>query len=301
MSTAAAQSESWPALPLEEWEDTRATLHMWTQIVGKVRLAQTPLVNHWWNVPLYVSARGLTTTAMPYGSTFFEMEFDFIDHDLVITCSDGVSRIVKLEPKSVATFYQETMEALDDLGRSVKIWKMPVEIADPIPFDQDETHKSYDPEQVHKLWQVLRQSDRVMQDFRSRFIGKCSPVHFFWGSFDLAVTRFSGRLAPPRPGADPITAEAYSHEVISHGWWPGQGPLGKPAFYSYTAPAPEGLAQASIRPGKAFYSNDMSEFLILYDDVRTAADPDATLMEFLQSTYEVGANLAKWPRVELER
>ena len=295
------KAESWPDLPLEEWEDTRATLHMWTQIVGKVRLAQTPLVNHWWNVPLYVSARGLTTTAMPYGSTFFEMEFDFVDHNLVIKCSDGVSRTVKLEPKSVATFYRETMGALADLGLSVKIWKMPVEIPDPIPFDQDDTHKSYDPEQVHRLWQVLRESDRVMQDFRSRFIGKCSPVHFFWGSFDLAVTRFSGRLAPPRPGADPITVEAYSHEVISHGWWPGQGPIGKPAFYSYTAPAPDGLAQASIRPGKAFYSNDMSEFLILYDDVRTAADPDATLMEFLQSTYEAGANLAKWPRAELER
>jgi hypothetical protein len=274
---------------------------MWTQIVGKVRLAQTPLVNHWWNVPLYVSARGLTTTAMPYGSTFFEMEFDFIEHNLNIKCSDGATRSVKLAPKSVATFYQETMAALDELGLSVHIWKMPVEIPDPIPFDQDNQHQSYDPIRANRFWQVLRNADRVMQDFRSRFIGKCSPVHFFWGSFDLAVTRFSGRLAPPKPDADPITKEAYSHEVISHGWWPGQGPLGKPAFYSYTAPAPEGLAEAAIRPDKAFYSKDMAEFLLLYEDVRTAEDPEASLMEFLESTYEAGADLAKWPRAELER
>ena len=296
-----AQIESWPSLPLEEWEDTRATLHMWTQIVGKVRLEQTPLVNHYWNVPLYVSARGLTTSAMPYNATFFEMEFDFVDHNLVIKCSDGARRAIKLSPKPVAVFYQETMTALDDLGLKIAIWKMPVEVPDPIPFDQDYNHESYDPEYVRKFWQVLRQSDRVLQEFRSRFIGKCSPVHFFWGSFDLAVTRFSGKLAPPRPDADPITREAYSHEVISHGWWPGHGGLGKPAFYSYTAPAPEGLAQASIRPEKAFYSTELSEFLMYYDDVRTAADPDATLLEFCQSTYEAGANLAEWDRTELER
>jgi hypothetical protein len=274
---------------------------MWTQIVGKVRLAQTSLVNHWWNVPLYVSARGLTTTAMPYGSTFFEMEFDFIEHNLNIKCSDGRTQAIKLTPKSVATFYEETMAALDDLKLSVKIWKMPVEIPDPIPFDQDHIHESYDPVQANRFWQVLRNSDRVLQDFRSRFIGKCSPVHFFWGSFDLAVTRFSGRIAPPKPDADSITKEAYSHEVISHGWWPGQGPLGKPAFYSYTAPAPDGLADATIRPEKGFYSKDMGEFLLFYDDVRTAEDPDATLMEFLESTYEAGADLANWPRQELER
>ena len=301
MSTPAAQIDPWPSLPLENWEPTRATLHMWTQIVGKIRLSQTPLVNHWWNVPLYISARGLTTTAMPYGPTYFEMEFDFIDHNLVIKCSDGAMLTVKLSPKSVAVFYQETMAALDDLGLVVNIWKMPVEIPDPIPFDQDQQHKSYDPEYATRFWQVLRHADRVLQDFRSRFIGKSSPVHFFWGSFDLAVTRFSGRLAPPRPDADSITREAYSHEVISHGWWPGQGPLGKPAFYSYTAPAPEGLAQAQIKPEKAFYSNDMSEFLMLYDDVRNAEDPDKALMEFLQSTYEAGANLANWDRKNLER
>jgi len=301
MSQPILTPEPWPSLPLEAWEDTRATLHMWTQIVGKVRLAQTPLVNHWWNVPLYVSARGLTTTAMTYGSTSFEMEFDFIDHHLEIKCSDGALRNIPLRPISVAAFYQETMSALNDLGLSVRIWKMPVEIPDPIPFDQDEVHKSYDPEYANKCWQVLKHADRVLQEFRSRFIGKCSPVHFFWGSFDLAVTRFSGRPAPARPDADPITREAYSHEVISHGWWPGQGPLGKPAFYSYTAPAPKDLAQAKIRPEKAFYSNEMAEFLFLYDDVRTASAPDSALMEFLQSTYEAGANLAGWPRSELER
>jgi len=301
MSTPVHQPEAWPALPLEEWKDTCATLHMWTQIVGKVRLAQAPLVNHWWNVPLYVSARGLTTTAMPYGSTFFEMEFDFINHVLNITCSDGVATSVALKPKSVATFYKETMAALRELGMQVRIWKMPVEIPDPIPFDLDEQHASYDPEYVSRFWHILRASDKVMQAFRSRFIGKCSPVHFFWGSFDLAVTRFSGKLAPPRPDADPITREAYSHEVISHGWWPGQGPLGKPAFYSYTAPAPAGLGEAKLRPKEAFYSNELSEYLLLYDDFRSAANPDEALMDFLQTTYEAGANLAGWDRKALER
>ena len=293
--------ESWPPLPLAEWKDTCATLHMWTQIVGKVRLVQTPLLNHWWNVPLYVSARGLTTTAMPYEERFFEMEFDFIDHDLVINCSDGTTAVVPLEPKSVATFYEETMAAMGRLGLEVQIWKMPVEIPDPIPFDQDHQHASYDREYVERFWSILRSSERVLQEFRSKFIGKSSPVHFFWGSFDLAVTRFSGRSAPTKPDADVITREAYSHEVISHGWWPGQGPLGKPAYYSYTAPAPEGLSDAKLRPEQAFYSNELSEYLLLYDDVRTAPDPDAALMDFCQSTYEAGANLAKWDRPSLER
>jgi Family of unknown function (DUF5996) len=294
-------SDPWPPLPLEEWKDTCATLHMWTQIVGKVRLVQTPLVNHWWNVPLYVSARGLTTTAMPYEERFFEMEFDFIDHNLVIKCSDGTAEMVPLEPKPVATFYEETMAALGRLGLEVQIWKMPVEIPDPIPFDEDRQHASYDREYVEKFWSVLRSSERVLQEFRSRFIGKCSPVHFFWGSFDLAVTRFSGRSAPTKPDADVITREAYSHEVISHGWWPGQGPLGKAAFYSYTAPAPAGLSEAKVRPEQAFYNKDLGEFLLLYDDVRTAAEPEAALMDFLQTTYEAGANLAKWDRASLER
>jgi len=274
---------------------------MWTQVVGKIRLAQTPLVNHWGNVPLYVSANGLTTTAMPYDERVFEMEFDFIKHELVTKCSDGQMGFIALQPMSVATFYAKTMGMLKELGIEVSIWKMPVEIPDPIPFDEDEQHASYDPEYARRCWEVLRASEKVMQEFRSRFIGKCSPVHFFWGSFDLAVTRFSGRLAPPRPDADLITREAYSHEVISHGWWPGHGPLGKPAFYSYTAPAPEGLSTAPLRPQKAFWSNDLSEFLMYYDDVRTAANPDEALMEFLQSSYEAGANLAKWDRASLER
>jgi hypothetical protein len=274
---------------------------MWTQIVGKVRLEQTPLVNHYWNVPLYVSARGLTTTAMPYRDIFFEMEFDFIKHRLDITTSTGTTSSVALEPKSVATFYRETMEALRQAGIEVRIWKMPVEIPDPIPFDEDEQHKSYDPEYVNRCWQLLRSAERVMQEFRSRFIGKCSPVHFFWGSFDLAVTRFSGRSAPARPDADAITREAYSHEVISHGWWPGQGPLGKPAFYSYTAPAPQGLREQKVQPEQAYYSDDLGEFLLLYDDVRNATDPDKALMDFLQTTYEAGANLANWDRPALER
>lgn len=274
---------------------------MWTQIVGKVRLAQTPLVNHWWNVPLYVSARGLTTTAMPYGEIFFEMEFDFIDHSLVITTSDGKEARVTLEPKSVASFYRETMDALREAGVEVHIWKMPVEITDPIPFDEDEQHASYDRDFVNRFWQVLRSSERVMQEFRARFIGKSSPVHFFWGSFDLAVTRFSGRPAPPRPEADVITREAYSHEVISHGWWPGQGPLGKAAFYSYTAPAPERLGEMKVQPDEAYYNAEMGLFLLLYEDMRNAANPEKTLLDFLQSTYEAGANLANWDRASLER
>src|ERR1044071_8771490 len=274
---------------------------MWSQIVGKIRLAQTPLVNHWWNVPLYVSARGLTTTAMPYEERFFEMEFDFIDHNLVTKCSDGTTAIVPLAPKSVARFYQETMDALGTLGIEVKIRKMPVEIADPISFDQDEQHASYDQAYVERFWRVLRSSEQVMQQFRSRFIGKSSPVHFFWGSFDLAVTRFSGRPAPMKPEADPITREAYSHEVISHGWWPGQGPLGKPAYYSYTAPAPEGLAEAKVQPEQAYYDSAMGLFLLLYEEVRTASDPEKMLTGFLQTTYEAGANLAKWDRASLER
>jgi len=294
-------TEIWPALPLQEWADTCATLHMWTQIVGKIRMVQTPLVNHWWNVPLYVSARGLTTTAIPYGQIAFEMEFDFIDHRLLIKCGDGSSRSVALAPKSVAEFYREVMSALKELDLEVKIWTMPVEIPDPIPFEQDQQHKSYDPEYANRFWRILWLSTKVMQEFRGKFIGKSSPVHFFWGSFDLAVTRFSGRPAPPRPDADPITREAYSHEVISHGYWPGQGPLQKAAFYSYTAPVPAGLDAARVRPMPAFYSKDMGEFLLFYEDVRTAANPDAALMEFLESTYEAGANLAKWDRAELER
>ena len=296
-----SKQEEWPALPLEDWADTCTTLHMWTQIVGKIRLAQTPLVNHWWNVPLYVSARGLTTTAIPYEDIFFEMEFDFLDHQLKIKCSSGANTSIDLEPKSVARFYEQTMNALKALGLKISIWRMPVEIPNPIPFDEDNEHQSYDPEYVRRFWHILSLTERVLQEFRARFIGKCSPVHFFWGSFDLAVTRFSGRPAPPRPEADSITREAYSHEVISHGFWPGQGPLGKPSFYSYTAPAPEGLSEAKVRPSNSFYNKEMSLFLLLYDDVRNSTRPDETVMEFLQTTYEAGANLAGWDRASLER
>ena len=301
MNTSAAQINDWPSLPLEAWADTCATLHMWTQIVGKIRLAQTPLVNHWWNVPLYVSARGLTTTAMPYEDILFEMEFDFLDHQLRIKCSNGANTAVALEPKSVAVFYEQTMKALRDVGLNIKIWPMPVEIPDPIRFDQDEQHKSYDRDYAQRFWRVLWLSDQILQKFRARFIGKSSPVHFFWGSFDLAVTRFSGRPAPERPEADAITREAYSHEVISHGFWPGQGPLGKPAFYSYTAPVPAGLAEVKVKPPNAFYNSEMGLFLLLYDDLRNSSNPEETLIDFLQSTYEAGANLAGWDREALER
>lgn len=296
---------TWPELKYSEWKDTCATLHMWSQVVGKIRLAQTPLVNHWWNTPLYVSARGLTTTAMPYrDGRNFEIEFDFIDHKLRIDCSDGAETALGLQPKSVADFYQELMDALRGLGIVVNIWTMPVEVPNPIRFTEDHEHKAYDPAYAHRFWQALVSMDKVLQEFRSRFIGKSSPVHFFWGSFDLAVTRFSGRPAPEREGADLITREAYSHEVISHGFWPGSKDMDA-AFYSYTAPEPPGLsdtvAQGTIRPPQTFYSTDMKEFFLLYDDVRTADSPDQTLMDFCQTTYEAGANLANWDRAALER
>ncbi|HEX8776214.1 MAG TPA: DUF5996 family protein [Pyrinomonadaceae bacterium] len=298
---AAGGVEAWPSLPLEEWEETRATLHMWTQVVGKIRLEQTPLVNHWWNVPLYVTARGLTTSAMPYEDRSFQIDFDFISHRLLIECSDGSTNSLALAPMAVADFYEQVIGLLRELGIEVKIWTMPVEIENPIRFEEDRQHASYDPEYANRFWRILVQADRIFTDFRSRFIGKVSPIHFFWGSFDLAVTRFSGRPAPERPGADPITREAYSHEAISHGFWPGGGPVKGPAFYSYTAPEPDGLKQAKVRPASAFYSLEMSEFLLMYEDVRKAASPADDLMEFLQSTYEAGADLAKWERAALER
>lgn len=292
---------AWPALPLDEWQDTCATLHLWTQIVGKIRLAQTPLINHWWNVPLYVTARGLTTSAMPYETRTFEIDFDFIDHRLLIESDDGALKTIALAPRSVADFHHAVMNALDELGLNIHIRTTPVEIPDPIPFEQDEQHKSYDAEYAQRFWHVLTQVERVFTQFRARFIGKCSPVHFFWGSFDLAVTRFSGRRAPERPAADAITREAYSHEAISHGFWPGSGAIQYPAFYSYTAPAPPGLERAAIRPSAAFYSQEMSEFILPYDAVREAETPDDVLLEFLQSTWEAGANLAHWERAALER
>lgn len=293
-------AEVWPALPLQEWKDTYATLHMWTQIVGKIRLVQSPPVNHWWQVPLYVTSRGLTTSPIPYETRTFQIDFDFIDHRLLINTSDGVTKTMALEPRSVADFYQELMATLGALQIEVKIRATPDEVQNPIPFAEDREHASYDPEYANRFWRILVQANKVFEEFRARFIGKCSPVHFFWGSFDLAVTRFSGRPAPERVGADQITREAYSHEVISHGFWPGGGEVGA-AFYSYTAPAPEGLDKAVIRPREAFYSQEMSEFLFMYDEMRKADSPDAALMDFLQSTYEAGANLAKWDRASLER
>jgi hypothetical protein len=294
-------SECWPSLPLESWEDTRATLHMWTQIVGKVRLALTPPVNHWWNVPLYVGARGLTTSSMSYEEMIFELEFDFIDHQLVFKNSDGSVKTLALAPRSVADFYQEFMSMLGAEGIKVKIWKMPVEIPNPIPFDHDHVHASYDPEAVHKFWRILASSNTVFQDFRSRFIGKSSPVHFFWGSFDLAVTRFSGRRAPDRPGADTITKEAYSHEVSSVGFWPGSGDVKEPAFYSYASPEPEGFKEHRVRPDAASYRKDLGEFLLPYEAVRSVASPTTALLDFCQSTYEAAATLANWDRLALEK
>jgi hypothetical protein len=293
-------NHTWPQLVLEEWQDTLATLHMWTQIVGKIRLEQTPLVNHWWNVPLYVSARGLTTSPMAYQDRIFEIEFDFIDHTLRIQCSDGSLATLDLRPQTVADFYEEVMDALHGLGIDVKIWPMPVEIPNPIRFDQDQTHKSYDADYVNRWWRALVSIDDVFKEFRARFIGKVSPVHFWWGSFDHAVTRFSGRPAPPREGADNITVEAYSHEVISHGFWPGGNGV-QAAFYAYSAPEPTGLSEQSVKPAAGFYSPDMKEFLMPYDAVRQSPSPENALMDFCQSTYEAGANLARWDRKALER
>jgi hypothetical protein len=290
----------WPELVLEEWQDTLATLHMWSQIVGKIRLEQTPLVNHWWNVPLYISACGLTTSAMPYKDRVFEIEFDFIDHQLRIDCSDGATKSLPLRPQTVADFYRELMQTLRDLDIEVRIWPMPVEIPNPIRFDQDTEHSSYDADYANRFWRALVRIDEVFKEFRGRFIGKVSPVHFWWGSFDHAVTRFSGRPAPPREGADKITIEAYSHENISHGFWPGGNGV-QAAFYSYTAPEPAGLDQSQIKPSASFYSQEMKEFLMPYDAVRKSENPANALMDFLQSTYEAGANLAKWDRKALER
>jgi hypothetical protein len=291
----------WPELPLDAWKETYATLHMWTQIVGKIRLALSPKINHWWEVPLYVTSVGLTTSPIPYGHEIFEIQFDFIHHKLRIHTSRDAERVIVLAPRSVADFYKEFMECLKSLEIRVKIWKMPVEISNPIPFDRDTEHASYDPEYANRFWRILVCADDIFKEFRSRFIGKSSPVHFFWGSFDLAVTRFSGRRAPVREGADPITREAYSHEVISAGFWPGGGDIKGAAFYVYAAPEPAGFADAQVFPAKAFYHPQMHEFLLMYDDIRSASSPKAELMEFLQGTYDAGASLGNWNREELEK
>ena len=299
-SASSAASEIWPALPLADWGPTYHNLHMWSQIVGKVRMALTPRINHWWNVPLYVTARGLTTSPIPYAGEEFEICFDFIDHKLIVDRCDGGEESLALVPRTVAEFYQEFMAMLHGMGIDVKIYPKPVEVANPIPFAEDRLYKAYDADAAYRCWRILLSCDTVFKKFRARFVGKSSPVHFFWGSFDLAVTRFSGRRAPERPGADAITREAYSHEVISAGWWPGAG-IDGPAFYAYAAPEPDGLAQKRVRPETAFYHSELKEFILKYDDVRLAPNPEQALLDFLESTYEAGAALARWPRAELER
>jgi hypothetical protein len=291
----------WPALPLEAWKDTRDTLHMWTQMVGKVRLRLTPLVNHWWNVPLYVSANGLTTARIPYFDRAFELRFDFLGHKLALETSDGIAKSISLAPRTVADFYSEFIEMLHSTRIDVKIWTMPVEVPNPIPFEKDQEHRSYDSKYVERFWRILLSVDAVLNEFRSRFIGKSSPVHFFWGSFDLAVTRFSGRKAPDRPGADPVTREAYSHEVSSVGYWPGGGGVGDGAFYSYASPVPEGFKDARVGPTGSYFDPNLGEFILMYEVVQKAQSPTAALLEFCQSTYEAAAALGNWNRGALER
>jgi hypothetical protein len=300
------KNEPWPGLALEAWNETYATLHLWTQIVGKIRLTQSPWINHGWSITFYVTPRGLTTSAIPYGTRTFQIDFDFIDHQLLIRCGDGRVGTVALRPQSVASFYRQVWSELDRLGLRVEIYPKPNEVEDPIPFDRDERHASYDSEYANRFWRVLAQSDRVFKQFRARFIGKCSPVHFFWGGPDLAVTRFSGRRAPEHPGGvphlpDAVTREAYSHEVSSCGFWPGGGPIPYPAFYSYAYPEPEGFSESVVKPDAGFYSRELKEFILPYDAVRLAESPDDSLLEFFQTTYEAAANLGRWDRKELER
>ena len=304
--TAESREAVWPSLALESWSDTYATLHMWIQIVGKIRLIQSPWVNHSWHVTLYVTSRGLTTSAIPYSDRTFQIEFDFLNHQLLIQTSDGRTGTFPLKPQSVASFYRRLTEEMGKLGLSVAIHKRHNEIPEPINFDQDESHRAYDGEYANRFWRILVQADRVLKEFRARFIGKASPVRLFWGAMDLAVTRFSGRRAPQHPGGIPnlpdwVTQEAYSHEVSSCGFWPGGGAIPYAAFYSYAYPEPAGFSAASIKPGGAFYSADFREFILPYDIVRQAEDPDHTLLDFLQSTYEAAADLAKWDRKSLER
>ena len=297
--------EVWPSLPLHAWRDTYATLQLWTQVVGKIRLALAPMINHWWQVTLYVTCRGLTTSPIPYGARTFQIDFDFIDHRLTIQTSEGALQTLPLQPRTVADFYREIMERMRVLGLGVRIWTLPVEIEHPIRFEDDHEHRSYDPEYANRFWRILVAADRVFSAFRSRFTGKVSPVHFFWGSFDLAVTRFSGRVAPPHPGApnmaDRVTREAYSHEVSSCGFWPGGGLVDGPIFYSYAYPQPPGFADAPVRPHGAAYRPELGEFTLPYEEVRQGSAPDDLLLEFLQSTYEAAAERGRWDRDNLER
>jgi hypothetical protein len=298
-------TDRWPELPYEAWKETLATLHMWTQIVGKVRLVQTPWINHSWHTTLYVTPRGLTTSSIPYGERTFAIDFDFLLHELHISTCDDELRTVPLEPQATAVFYDRVMTALTELELEVKIHARPNEVEPAIPFADDRVHASYDGEAVRRFWRVLLQVDRVFTDFRSRFLGKSSPSHFFWGSFDLAVTRFSGRPAPEHPGGYPnmpieVMREAYSHEVISAGFWPGGELMPYPMFYAYAYPTPEGFGSAAVEPASARWDDELGEFVLPYDDVRQSADPAAALMAFLQSTYEAGAAAAGWDRQALE-
>lgn len=297
--------EVWPSLPLDKWNDTYATLHLWTQIVGKIRLAQTPWTNHSWHVTLYVTPRGLTTGSIPFGARAFQIDFDFISHELKIQSDRSSTAGFALEPQSVAVFYRRLREEMTKLDLELNIYPKPNEVANAVPFDQDHAHTSYDREYANRFWRVLLQSDRIFKIFRARFVGKSSPVHFFWGAADLAVTRFSGRLAPPHPGGVPnlpdrVAREAYSHEVSSCGFWPGGGVIEYPAYYSYAYPEPQGFAETKIEPASAFYSSALGEFILPYDEVCSAKSPEDTLLEFLQTTYEAAANLARWDRALLE-
>ena len=292
--------DDWPSLPYDAWADTYATLHMWSQVVGKIALAQAPPLNHSWGIALQVTARGLMTRTLPHGARSFTMAFDFIDHQLVIETSDGDRRALPLAPRTVADFYRDVMAIMREMGLPVAIWPMPVEIPAPIRFEHDTIHHAYDPEYANRLWRILLQVARVFNERRCSFVGKCSPVHFFWGAFDLAVTRFSGRPAPPREGPA-FMREAYSHEVISHGFWPGSGPIREAAFYAYAVPEPAGLKTATVKPAGAYYHQELGEFILPYEAVRTAPDPAAALGEFVDSTYERAATLAAWDRPGLER
>lgn len=295
------RAELWPALPYEAWRDTCQTLHLWTQIVGKVRMTLSPFLNHWWHVTFSITPRGLTTTAIPYRGGSFNVTFDFIEHTLFIYTSEGTMKTLALIPRSVAAFYQEFMACLRTLNIDVTINPLPCEVQHPVRCDVDEVHASYDPVYAQRFWRILVQTEAVLQRYRAPFLGKSSPVHFFWGSFDLALTLFSGRRAPARPGADRLTQEAYSHEVISCGFWPGDDRFPAPAFYAYAAPEPLGLSLAPLHPEEAFYSHELGEFLLRYEDVRNASSPAQTLLDFFQSTYEAGATLARWDREMLER
>jgi hypothetical protein len=301
-----ARPQPWPALPLEAWKDACATLHLWTQIVGKVRMAKSTWLNHSWHVTLYVTPRGLTTGPIPYGERVFQIDLDFIDHELCLQSSEGAGSRFALEPQTVADFYARLMAELQALDLAVNINRLPNEIADPLPFDEDRVHGAYDAEYANRYWRILLQTDRVFRKFRGGFTGKCSPVHYFWGAPDLAVTRFSGRPAPRHPGGvpnlpDAVAREAYSHEVSSAGFWPGGGPVPYAAFYSYAYPEPAGFPQAPMQPAGAFYSKDLREFILPYDAVRESPSPDGTLLQFLESTYAAAADLGGWDRKSLER